>query len=329
VTILAAVSRVIVTRRIQESAIARLREDHDVWVSPHDRPLDAGELRAALAGADAALVMGYDRVDGALLDAAGPRLRVVANVAVGYDNVDVPAATERGVLVTNTPGVLTDATADLAMALILGITRRIGEGERLVRRGEGWAWSMFMLLGTGLQGRTLGVVGLGEIGRAVARRARGFGMQIVYSAPRRAEAPVEEELGARHLPLEELLALADVVTLHAPLKAQTRHLIDAAALARMKPTAYLVNTARGAVVDEAALVEALRDGRIAGAGLDVYEREPHVEPGLLGLDNVLLVPHVGSATTETRIAMAELAAANALAVLAGERPPTPVNPEVL
>jgi glyoxylate reductase len=253
----------------------------------------------------------------------------VCNVAVGFDNIDVPAATKRGVLITNTPAVLTEATADLAMTLILAVTRRIGEGERLIRNREKWSWHMFMLLGMGLQEKTLGVVGMGAIGQALARRAKAFGMAIVYSDARPASEEVERELSARRVELDELLETADVVSIHAPLMDSTRHLIDAQALARMKDTAYLVNSARGPIIDEAALVEALRSGQIAGAGLDVYENEPEVDPGLIELDNVVLLPHLGSATIETRTAMGVLAAKNALAVLSGEEPPTPVNPEVL
>jgi glyoxylate reductase len=322
--------RIAVTRRLPEPALERLRQAADTWVSPHDRPLDVGELRDAVAGAQAVLTLLHDRVDGELLDAAGEQLRCVANVAVGFDNVDVAAASERGVVVTNTPGVLTDATADLTLALILGVTRRVGEGERWVRAGRSWSWDMFFLLGAGLTGKTLGVVGLGGIGRAVARRALGFGMEIVYATPRRAPPDVEESLGgARHLPLEELLRVSDVVSLHCPLTPATRHLMDAEALALMRPSAFLVNTARGPVVDEAALVDALEAGRLAGAGLDVYEHEPEVHPGLLARDDVLLLPHLGSATIETRTAMAMLAAENAIAVLEGRRPQTPVNPDVL
>jgi glyoxylate reductase len=316
--------RVVVTRRIPEPALELLAAAADVWVSPHDRPLAVDELHAAVAGADAVVAMLHDRVDGALLDAAGPALRAVAVVAVGYDNVDVAACARRGVVLTNTPGVLTDATADVALALILMATRRLGEGERLVRAQGTWSWSMSFLLGAGLQGATLGVVGLGQIGTATARRARAFGMRIAYTGRRRAAPALEAELDAEYLGLDQLLAAADVVSLHVPLSEATRHLIDARRLALMKPTAYLVNTARGPVVDEAALARALRDGKIAGAGLDVFEREPHVAPALLGLENVVLLPHVGSATVETRTAMAVLAARNAIAVLAGDPPLTPV-----
>lgn len=318
--------RVVVTRRIPEPALELLREAADVWVSPHDRALDSDELHRAVAGADAVVTLLHDRVDETFLDAAGSQLRCVANVAVGYDNIDVDPAARRGVVVTNTPGVLTDATADLAMALILIATRRLGEGERLIRAGRPWAWHMFFMLGSGLQGKTLGIVGLGAIGRATARRARAFGMRVAYSARRPAPQEVAAELAAERLELDELLASADVVSLHCPLTAETRHLINAERLRRMKASACLVNTARGPIVDEAALVEALRDGVIAGAGLDVFEREPEVHPGLAELENAVLVPHLGSATEETRTAMAKLAARNAIAVLSGEEPPTPVTP---
>jgi glyoxylate reductase len=317
-------ARIVVTRRIPEPAVELLSGTGDVWVSPHDRPLTTDELHEAVAGADTVVTLLHDRVDDAFLDAAGPGLRVVANVAVGYDNVDVPACARRGVVVTNTPGVLTEATADLAFALILMATRRLGEGERLIRAQTPWSWSMFFMLGSGIQGKTLGIVGLGKIGQATARRARAFGMEIAYAGRRRAHAELEGELEARFLSFEELLGAADVVSLHCPLSAETHHLIDAAALDRMKPTACLINTTRGPVVDEAALAAALRSGAIAGAGLDVFEREPEVHPDLLDLETVVLIPHLGSATVETRTAMGVLAARNVVAVLAGEAPLTPV-----
>jgi glyoxylate reductase len=319
------VTRFVVTRRIPEPALQELRRAGDLWVSPHDRALAPDELRAAVAGADAIVTLLHDRVDGALLDAAGSQLCCVANVAVGYDNVDVAAAGDRGVVVTNTPGVLTDATADLAMALILMVTRRLGEGERRIRSRVPWAWHMEFMLGAGLQGRTLGIVGLGDIGRAVARRARAFGTEIAYSGRRRADEATEAELGARRLELDDLLGAADVVSLHLPLTPETHHLIDATRLARMRADAYLVNTARGPIVDEAALAAALREGRLAGAALDVFEGEPEVHPELVGLENAVLVPHLGSATVETRTAMALLAARNAIAVAAGREPLTPVG----
>lgn len=319
-------ARVVVTRRIPESAVALLRDAAEVWVSPHDRALTRGELLEAVAGADALVTMLHDRIDRQILDAAGPQLRCIANVAVGYDNVDVDAASEHGVIVTNTPGVLTDATADLAMALILAVTRRLGEAERLLRAGTPWSWDMFFMLGTELAGKTLGVIGLGSIGQATARRALAFGMSVAYSGRRRATEEVERSLGgARYLELEQLLAEADVVSIHCPLTPGTRHLIDAERLQQMRPSAYLVNTSRGPIVDEPALVEALRTGQIAGAALDVFEHEPEVHPGLLELENVVLAPHLGSATIETRTAMAVLAARNAIAALNGDPPLTPVN----
>jgi len=312
------VPRVVVTRELPEPALDALRETGaDVWVSPEDRALATEELHAAVRGADGVVTMLHDRVDEPFLAAAGEQLRVVANVAVGYDNVDVDAARRHGVTVTNTPGVLTDATADLAIALLLAVTRRIGEGERLIRSQQPWAWAIDFMLGRGLRGKTLGIVGYGDIGQATAQRARAFGMEIVYTKRSRGDHPGQVEL-------DELLERSHAVSLHCPLTAETRHLIDAEALARMRDDAYLVNTARGPVVDEAALAAALRDGAIAGAALDVFEREPEVHPGLIGLDNAVLVPHLGSATIETRTAMAELAAANVVAVLAGKDPPTPV-----
>jgi glyoxylate reductase len=319
-------ARIVVTRRIPEPALELLHGAGDVWLSPHDRPMTTDELYAAVEGADAVVTLLHDRVDDAFLDAAGPQLRIVANVAVGYDNIDVPACAARGVTVSNTPGVLTEATADIAFALILMVTRRLGEGERMIRAGGTWTWSMFFHLGTGIQRKTLGIVGLGQIGRATAHRGRAFGMQIAYTGRRRADPAAEDALEARLLPLDELLATADVVSLHVPLTPETRHLIGARELRLMKESAFLINTTRGPVVDEDALVEALRAGTIAGAGLDVFEREPVVHPGLLELENVALLPHLGSATIETRTAMGVLAAENVLAVLAGRAPLTPVAP---
>ncbi len=309
----------VVTRGLPEPALEALRgSGAEVWVSPEDRALATDELHAAVGGADAVVTMLHDRVDDELLAAAGEQLRVVANVAVGYDNVDLDAARRHGVTITNTPGVLTDATADLAIALLLAVTRRLGEGERLLRSRTQWAWAIDFMLGRGLRGKTLGIVGYGEIGQATAARARAFGLEVIYTKRSRGDDPGQVEL-------PELLERSHFVSLHCPLTPETRHLIDAGALARMRDDAYLVNTARGPVVDEAALAAALRDGVIAGAGLDVFEREPEVDPGLPALENVVLIPHLGSATVETRTAMAELAAANAIAVLAGDPPPTPVS----
>jgi glyoxylate reductase len=294
---------------------------------PADAPVPPELLRASVTGRSAVLCLLTERIDAAVLDAAGPGLRVVANLAVGYDNIDVAAATERGVVVTNTPDVLTEATADLTWALLLAAARRLVEADGLVRDGRWEGWSPTQLLGGPVAGRTLGIVGLGAIGTAVARRARGFGMTVLYHN-RGVNERAEAELGARRVELDELLATADVVSLHAPHNDASHHVIDAAALARMRPTAVLVNTARGPLVDEDALVTALRDGVIAAAGLDVYEREPRLADGLAGLPNVVLAPHIGSATTEARAAMVGLCCENILAVLGGRPPLTPILPKI-
>jgi glyoxylate reductase len=311
--------------RIPEPAAAMLGAAGEVRLDERTTAIPRRDLLELVTGADAVLTLLHDRVDGELLDAAGSGLRCVANVAVGYDNVDLEAAAERGVVVTNTPGVLDDATADLTMALLLASARRLAEGDRLVRSGEPWNWGMSFMLGTDLRGKLLGIVGLGGIGRKVAERARAFGMRIAYHSRHPAPAAVAAALEAERLPLEQLLLDSDVVSLHCPLSAETRHLIGAGELDLLGPAGILLNAARGPIVDEAALAEALAAGRIAAAGLDVYEREPKVEPRLLGLDNVVLAPHLGSATVETRTAMAELAARNAIAVVRGEEPPTPIR----
>jgi glyoxylate reductase len=315
---------VLVTRPLPSPGTAPLRDAGlQVEQLPADEPTPPDRLREAVTGRSAVLCLLTERIDAAVLDAAGPGLRIVANMAVGYDNIDVVAAAERGVVVTNTPDVLTEATADLTWALLLAAARRVVEGDALVRAGRWDGWSPTQLLGAPVAGRTLGIVGLGKIGAAVARRARGFGMTVLYH--NRGDAPGAAAVGARRVDLDELLSTADVVSLHAPLNEASRHLIDAAALARMKPTAVLVNTARGPLVDEAALVDALRDGAIAAAGLDVYEAEPRLVDGLAGLPNVVLAPHVGSATTEARAAMVRLCCENILAVLDGRPPLTPVG----
>ena len=296
----------------------------EVEQQPFDRPPTRDELLAGVQGKQALLCLLTERIDAEVLDAA-PELRIVANLAVGYDNIDVAAAHARGVAVTNTPDVLTDATAELTWALILSAARRVIEGDTLVRAGEWKGWSPTQLLGTSLTGKTLGIFGMGKIGAAVARRASAFSMTVVYTNRTRNEV-VEAEVGARPVPFEELLEQSDVLTLHAPSTAQTRHVIDAAALARLRPGAVLVNTARGPLVDEAALVRALQARHLGAAGLDVFEREPELAPGLTGLDNVVLLPHLGSATAETRGAMVELCCRNVIAVLGGEPALTPVRP---
>jgi glyoxylate reductase len=289
-----------------------------------DDPPSRAELLERVEDKDAILCMLTERIDAELFDAA-PGLRIVANLAVGYDNVDVAAATERGVVVTNTPDVLTEATADMAWTLLLSAARRVAEGDRVVRSGEWSGWSPTQLLGQTVHGRVLGIVGMGKIGEAVARRAKGFGMEVRYhNRHRRPDA--EQAVGARLVPLDDLLRECDVVSLHAPLTDDTRHLIDADALARMPSHAVLVNTARGALIDEAALVDALRNGQIAAAGLDVFEREPALAVGLTALDNVVLAPHIGSATIDARSAMVRLCSENIVAVLRGEPPLTPVTP---
>jgi glyoxylate reductase len=314
---------VVVTRAIPEPALDRLAQSCTVDAGRVDAACPREALLARVREADGLICLLTDRIDEEVLRVA-PRLRVVANVAVGFDNVDVAAAHARGIPVTNTPGVLTDATADQAFALLLGVARRVPEADRYVREGKFQAWLMMGLLGFDLAGRTLGIAGFGRIGQAVARRARGFGMRVIYTGNRRAPEALERELGATFVDKASLLAQADVVSLHVPLTSATRHYLGAAEFALMKPTAVVINTARGPVVDEAALVEALVGGRIAGAGLDVFEQEPHVHPGLFGRSDVVLAPHLGSATTETRTRMAMMAVENVLAVLAGHAPLNPV-----
>jgi glyoxylate reductase len=303
---------ILLTRKLPSSVMTRLEASCEIdrfegdGVMPHD------EIVARIPGKHGVIPMFTDSIDRAVIE-AGTALRVIANVAVGYNNIDVAAARERHVIVTNTPGVLTDATADLTFALLLAITRRLGEGERMLRRGDWPGWAFDQLLGMELRGRQLGVVGFGRIGQAVATRASGFGMTVAYTS--------RSDSG---MPLDRLLSTSDVVSLHVPLTEQTRHLIGQPELARMKRTAYLINTTRGPVVDEAALAWALKNRLIAGAALDVYEQEPKVHPDLLALENVVLAPHLGSATIETRTAMADLAARNLLAVLAGNPAITPI-----
>lgn len=309
---------VLVTRRLPSSVLARLEAAAALDLYTGDRAIPPDELRARAADKDALVCLLTDTIDRSIIDAA-PLLKIVANVAVGYNNVDVAHARSRGIVVTNTPDVLTESVADFTWALILAVTRRVSEGERLLRRGEWKGWALDFMLGSELRGKQLGLVGLGRIGRAVAARAPAFGVRVAYTSRQAADLP-----GAERLSLDRLLVTSDIVSLHVPLTPETRHLIDRKALARMKRSAYLVNTARGPVVDEEALAWALQQHLLAGAALDVYENEPAVHPDLLSLENVLLAPHLGSATTETRTAMADLAVDNVLAVLGGRPPLTPV-----
>ena len=326
-----------ITRKIPEEGINILKKFcQTVEVNPHDRPLTYEELLEQVKGRDAILTMLSDRIDAHLINQAtdpclkhtGTSLRIIANYAVGYDNVDVKAATAKGIVVTNTPGVLTDSTADMAWALLFAITRRIVEGDRLTRAGKFVCWSPMFLLGTDLIGKTLGVIGAGRIGTAMAMRSRGWCMKVLYTTQSNKNVVLEEMLGAKRVDLETLLKESDFISIHTPLTEKTRHLIGAKELSLMKRTAYLINTARGAVIDEAALVEALRNKQIAGAGLDVYEEEPKLKPGLAELDNVVLAPHLGSATVETRTKMAIMAAENIIAVLNKQKPSNCVNSEV-
>lgn len=296
------------------------RSGHQVWGNGESRPLGRDELLAAVRGCEGLLCQLHDKIDAPLMDAAGPSLRVVSNFAVGYNNVDVEEARRRGIVVCNTPGVLTQATADIAWLLLMGVARRAAEGDRLMRGGQAWDWAPDFMLGADIVGRTLAIIGAGRIGLAVARRARAWDMRILYVA-RRVHEDFETEVRGERCELDAALGKADFVSLHVPLTEQTRRLIDARRLRLMKRTAYLINTSRGPVVDEAALVRALREGVIAGAGLDVYEDEPRTSPGLTDCPNTLLLPHLGSATSGTRSAMAELAARNLLAVLDGKEPP--------
>src|SRR5918997_975563 len=315
--------KVLVTREIPEAGLGLL-DGFDVRVL-YERPPERGELLEAVRGANGILSTATEKMDGEVMDAAGDGLEVIANMAVGYDNIDVEAADERGIVVTNTPGVLDEATADIAFLLLLAAARRLGEGERMLRGGRWEWWGPKQLRGLDVWGRTLGIVGMGRIGQAVARRARGFGMEILYHNSYRNE-DAENELAARYLGLEDLLRESDFVSVHTPLTEETRHLIGGRELDLMKPTAVLVNTSRGPVVDEVSLADALESRRIFAAGLDVYEEEPKVHPKLLELENVVLAPHIGSASMETRDRMATLAAENLRAVLRGEQPKTPVEP---
>ena len=318
--------KILVTREVFDETINYLEKHCEVEANQVDVPLDTAALTARLADKEGLMCALTDRVDAGVL-AAAPRLRVVANIAVGYNNIDVPACTARGVMATNTPGVLDDSTADLAFALMLAAARRMTEVERRIRQGEWKGWRLKQWLGTDVHHATLGIVGMGRIGQVIAKRAGGFDMKVLYHNRRRIAPEMEQTLNATHVSLEELLQRADFVVLQVPYTPETHHLIGAAQLKWMKPGAILVNSTRGGVVDDAALVEALRNGTIRAAGLDVYENEPHLNPDFLKLDNVVLAPHVGSSTEATRRAMAMTAARNLVAALTGGVPPNLVNPQ--
>ena len=319
---------VFITRKIPKEGINLLKKFcQKMEVNPHDRPLTYDELMQESKGRDAMLTMLSDRMDARLIQEA-TNLKVIANYAVGYDNIDIKAASAKGVAVTNTPGVLTDSTADMAWALLFSVTRRIVEGDKLTRAGKFTGWAPMMLLGGDLVGKTLGIIGAGRIGTAMAMRSRGWCMKVLYTTQISRNTVLEEMLGAKRVDLETLLKESDFISLHAPLSEKTKHLIGAKELSLMKRTAYLINTGRGAVINEEALVHALKNKLIAGAGLDVYEEEPKLKPGLAVLDNIVLAPHLGSATVETRTKMSLMSAENIIAVLNKQKPNNCVNPEV-
>lgn len=322
-------SSILVARAIFPDVVARLREHFEVEDNPNDVIYTAPELAARLRGKVGAFTTGSERVDAALLE-ANPQLRVVSNMAVGYNNFDVPACTARGVLCTNTPDVLTETTADFGFALMMAAARRMAESEHFLRRGDWTRWSYDMFTGSDVHGATLGILGMGRIGQAIARRgALGFGMRVIYHNRQRLAPALETPLGAQYVDKATLLRQADHLVLVVPYSAESHHAIGAAELALMKPTATLTNVARGGIVDDAALAQALKDRRIAAAALDVFEGEPRVHPDLLTVPNVVLTPHIASATVATRRAMANLAADNLIAALTGGVPSTPINPEVL
>jgi glyoxylate reductase len=319
---------VLVARIIPDDVMARLRGRADVTLYDGPGAIPRDQLLDQMRGKKAAVTILTDTVDDEFLDAAGPQLEIVANYAVGFDNMNLTALTARGVMATNTPDVLTETTADLAWSLMMAAARRLPEGNRLLRDRRSWIWAPLMMLGQDVHHKTLGIVGFGRIGQAVARRGKGFGMKVLYHDVYRPAAEVEQELNAEYRDLDDLLKESDFVSLHTNLTPETRHLINAERLAEMKPTAVIVNTSRGPVIDEEALAHAIRDGQIFAAGLDVFEKEPEVHPELLDLENAVVIPHLGSATVDTRRAMGMLVVDNIFAAMDGKRPPTLLNPEV-
>ncbi len=320
-------ARVYVTRPIFDQCVERLKHEVHVEVNSDERVLSKSELISHLREADGALTLLTDIINREVLEAC-PGLKVVANFAVGFNNVDIEAATELGVIVTNTPGVLTETTADFAWTLLMAAARRVVEADRFARAGKFKMWGPRMFLGHDVYGKTLGLIGLGRIGQAVARRASGFNMKVVFHDAEPIPEQVLQDLRVTPVPLEELLRISDFISVHVPLLAETKHLLSDRTFAMMKPTCVVVNTSRGPVVDEKALVRALKNGKIAAAALDVFEREPEIEPELFDIDNVVIAPHIASASHETRLKMCMMAAENLLASLKGNRPPNLVNPEV-
>jgi glyoxylate reductase len=317
-----------VSRRLPEAVMALLEKNFETACNPHNRPLLREELLEQVRGRDGLLPLLTDWIDGEVMEAAGPQLQIIANYAVGFNNIDVPAATARRIAVTNTPGVLTDTTADLTLAMILGVARRLVEADQFTRAGKYEGWAPLLLLGADVHHKTLGLLGFGRIGYAVAKRALGFDMRVLYHNTRRADPELEKQVQARYVDRDTLLREADFLSVHVPLTPETRGFLSTREFSLMKPTAYIVNTARGEVVDDEALVESLKNGRIAGAGLDVFQHEPAIHPALLAMNNVILLPHIGSGSVETRTRMGLMAAENLIAALEGKVPPNCLNPEV-
>lgn len=321
--------KIFVTRKLPGKELeSLLASGHEVVVSEFDRPLAPAELLEGLSGVDAVLSLLSDKIDGEVMDAAGPQLKIISNYAVGFDNIDVAAASERKIVVTNTPSdAVNEAVAEHTWALILSLTRRIVEADEVVKRGAYKGWEPGIFLGMSLVGKTLGIIGLGRIGTMTAKRAAGFGMKVLYTK-RSPDPEIEKELGITFASQDDLLAQSDIVSLHVPLTDETRHMMNRDAFAKMKEGSYIVNTARGPIIDEHDLVDALRSGRIKGAGLDVFDNEPNVNPELIGMENVVLTPHIASATWEARDAMGTQAVSAILSTLSGTKPETMVNPEI-
>jgi glyoxylate reductase len=321
--------KVLVTRRLPSAAMSFLEEHFTVTCNPFDRVLSRRELLKGVTSQDGLLPLLTDRIDGEVMDKAGPSLKIIANYAVGFNNIDVPAASKRKIVVTNTPGVLTDTTADLTMALLLAVSRRIVESDVYARAGKYKGWAPLLFVGTDVHHKTLGLMGFGRIGTAVAKRARGFDMNILYHDDAPVDEKIVKQVKARKVDRETLLRESDFVSIHVPLTPETHHFMSTKEFSLMKPTAYIINTSRGEVIDEQALVEALKEKKIAGAALDVFEKEPKIPPALKKMPNVVILPHIGSASLETRTKMGMMAAQNLLAFFKGKKPPNCLNPEIL